>query len=380
MTHVTDTTTARPDRLPLLAALTLGAVMLAGAWQMLQAAHHPDGLAFPRGWTDFREGRSTGQLEKQLDHKLPARPVMIAVANGARYLLTGGAGEQVRSGSDGWLFLAEELRYDAAGAAHLAARAELLAGATRALAAQGVRLLVAVVPDKARIYPNYLAGGVYPDYLRSRYPDALAILRAGGVHAIDLLTPLQGAARSAQVYYSSDTHWNQLGAQRAAAAIAEEVRGTGVELAASTFSSSVGAPTTRPGDLIRLMGVQDMPAALRPPFDTEAPASTRQTSVDAPSGLFGDVAVPVVLTGTSFSLRGNFHGYLQEALSAKVLNTAKDGGGFLQAPGAYFKDDAFATDKPVVLVWEVPERMLQAPLDKEAGWLASVGLISQPAR
>lgn len=364
---------ARFDPLPWFAALTLGATMVAGAWQMVAAAHHPDGLVFARSWLDFREGRMTGQLEKQLEHKLPARPAMIAAANGTRYLVTGGAGEQVRSGKDGWLFLAEELRFDEHGAAHLAARATLLAGAAQALERQGVRLLVAVVPDKARVYPQHVSGG-YPAYLQTRYADALAAMRARGVHVVDLLAPLQAGAREAQVYYSSDTHWNQQGARVAAGAIAQAVHGAGITLPATTFDSRAGAPAARAGDLIGLMGVGALPAGLRPPLDVEAPASTHQTSAEAPAGLFGDEVVPVVLTGTSFSLRGNFHGYLQQALKAKVLNTAKDGGGFLQAPQAYFKDEAFATSKPTLLVWEVPERMLQAPLTDENGWLASVGL------
>lgn len=363
-----------PLSLSLFAAVTLVTVMVAGAWQMVAAAHHPDGLVFPRTWTDFLEGRSTGQLEKQLERKLPVRGALIAAANGTRYFLTGAAGEQVHGGRDGWLFLAEALRYDAAGAANLAARASLLAGAAQTLERQGVYLLVAVVPDKARIYGGQLAGGAYPAYLETRYADALSAMRARGVHVVDLLTPLMHGARGEPIFYRSDTHWNQRGAQLAAEAIAQAARHVQLRLARTTFTSSAGQPVVRVGDLIGLMGVADLPAALRPPFDIEAPVTTRQTSVDAPAGLFGDVVVPVVLTGTSYSLRGNFHGFLQQALSAKVLNTAKDGGGFLQAPEAYFKDEAFASAKPALLIWEVPEPMLLAPLDKEAGWLARLGL------
>jgi alginate O-acetyltransferase complex protein AlgJ len=73
-------------------------------------------------------------------------------------------------------------------------------------------------------------------------------------------------------------------------------------------------------------------------------------------------------------MRGNFHGHLQQALSAKVLNMAKDGGGFLQAMTDYLKDDAFKQSKPKLIVWELPERMLRLPLDGEKDWLARVGL------
>jgi alginate O-acetyltransferase complex protein AlgJ len=84
--------------------------------------------------------------------------------------------------------------------------------------------------------------------------------------------------------------------------------------------------------------------------------------------------VPVVLTGTSYSLRANFAGFLQQALTAKVLNAAKDGGGFLLATTQYLKDDAFRSAKPKLLLWELPERFLYSPLVEEPQWLKNVGL------
>jgi alginate O-acetyltransferase complex protein AlgJ len=70
----------------------------------------------------------------------------------------------------------------------------------------------------------------------------------------------------------------------------------------------------------------------------------------------------VVLVGTSYSLRANFHGQLQQQLGAEVLNVAKDGGGFMQAMNDYLNDDAFKTTPPKLMVWEVPERVFSSPL------------------
>ena len=362
-----------PSRYAAVAAVTFVGVMLVGLWQIAAAAWSPDQLVFPRTWLDFREGRTTGTLEKQLDKRLPARTTLIATANSLRYLLTRGGGEQVRIGSDGWLFLTDELKFDADSSAHLDARARLFGAAARGLDRQGVKLVIALVPDKARVYSGKLTGGQYPAYNLSRYKDSLAALGKQGVVVVDLLTPLAAAASQSQVYYSSDTHWSQTGAQIAANTVALAVRKLGVELEKTTFVTSVTAEKTeRPGDLIRLMGLGDTPNALRPPSDMEIPMVTKQTSVEA-AGLFGDAAVPVALTGTSYSLRGNFHGFLEQALSAKVLNTAKDGGGLLQATTAYLKDDAFKSARPKVLVWEVPERFLYTKLDDEPNWLTSVG-------
>lgn len=358
-----------------LVALTFSCVMVIGAWQVIAAAVYSGGLEFPRTWMDFREGRSTGAIEKQLDQKLPARSALITAANTVRYLLTGSAGEQVRTGRDGWLFLADELRFEAEGNAHLQVRAALLGSAARRLEQRGVKLVVTLVPDKARVYSSKLASGHYPEYNRSRYQDALSALQIQGVTVVDLLQPLALAATQGDVYYRTDTHWNQNGAQVAAETVAREVQRIGLELEKTTFDSSTrGDPVERSGDLIRLMGLEGAPKALGPRPDLEALVVTRQTSADNAVGLFGDSLVPVVLTGTSYSLRGNFHGFLQQALVTKVLNAAKDGGGFLQATTQYLNDEAFRSAKPKVLIWEVPERFLPSKLDEEQKWLGKVGL------
>ena len=369
-----DLPTPAPSRYAAVAGVTFSCVMLVGLWQIVAAAWNPGQLDFPRTWLDFREGRTTGTLEKQLEQKLPARTTLIATANSLRYLLTGGGGDQVRVGSGGWLFLADELRFDTDGSANLNTRAKLFGGASQGLDRQGVKLVIALVPDKARLYSGRLISGHYPAYNLSRYEDALAAIRKQHVTVVDLLAPLTAAASQGQVYYSSDTHWNQHGAQVSADAVALGVRKLGVELEKTTFvTAATGQKTERTGDLIRLMGLGDTPSALRPPSDAEILMVTKQTSVEASSGLFGDAAVPVALTGTSYSLRGNFHGFLQQALSAKVLNTAKDGGGLLQATTAYLTDDAFRSAKPKILVWEVPERFLYSKLEDESKWLKSVG-------
>ena len=365
--------TATLSRYGALAVLTLTGVMLVGAWQIIAAAVDPAGLEFPRNWLDFRQGRSTGALEKQLDQKLPARSTLIGAANSVRYLLTGSGGEQVRTGKHGWLFLTEELRFDADGSANLKARAELLGAASRSLERQGVRLIVALVPDKARVYSSMLATGRYPDYNSPRYANALSAFHKQGVTTVNLLPPLVQAASQAEVYYRTDTHWNQIGAKVAAEAVASTIKQLGQELQKTSFSSKKAAPVERPGDLIRLMGLGDTAHMLGLQPDAEAPETTLQVGADS-ADLLGDNAVQVVLTGTSYSLRANFVGYLQQSLSAKVLNAAKDGGGFLEATTLYLKNEAFNSSKPKVLVWEVPERYLWGQQNESHGWLRNVCL------
>ena len=216
----------------------------------------------------------------------------------------------------------------------------------------------------------------YPAYNLSRYQDALREIRARRVTVVDLLEPMTSGAAKSAVYYRTDTHWNQTGAKIAADAIAQVVRQLGVTLPRTQFNSVPSSGVAqRPGDLIRLMGLEDTPDFFRPRSDEEAPVAIQELGTGSSAGgLFGDAGVPVVLTGTSYSLRGNFHGFLQQALEAKVLNAAKDGGGFLQATTAYLTDEAFRSSKPLVLVWEVPERFVLAPLEGELTWINKVAL------
>jgi alginate O-acetyltransferase complex protein AlgJ len=364
-----------------ICAAVFVALMLFGSYQIISAAINTDGLEYPKDMKSFREGAMTQTLEKQLDLKLPFRSTAIAFANTIRYQLFKGGGDQVRTGKKDWLFIAEELKYEgpkanAAAAtnpeASLEARVALIAGLAKRLDAQGVKLVIALVPDKARLYAQHLNGGDYPSYNKNRYQSALQGLKRNNVTTANLLFALEPAASQSDIYYRTDTHWNQLGAMLAAKEIAAVVNKLKLDLKPTLFSTQAKATEeSRSGDLIRLMGMEFVPNALRPKLDRETPEITieKPTAATVSTGLFDDAGVPVVLAGTSYSLRANFHGRLQEYLQAKVLNTAKDGGGFLQSMTAYLKDDAFKSSKPKVLIWEVPERMLQSPLGEEAGWL-----------
>ena len=359
-----------------LACAVLALLVGLGSWQMLRASAQWEEFALPDGAQAFREGKTTLALEKALEQHMPQRESVIAFANALRWRITGGANDQVRLGRDDWIFLTEELQYASDGAAHLQLRTDLLRDAAQALAAKGVTLVVALVPDKARLYPDHVVGG-YPAYAAPRYGQALAQLRAGGVTVVDTLPALQQAQREGDVYYRTDTHWNQRGAQAVARSVATVVAPQVAQQPRASFVTAAltDQPTERVGDLLRLMGLQDAPAHWRPAPDQErTEATTEQASAQAPASLFGDAAVPVVLTGTSYSLRGNFHGYLQQALNTKVLNVARDGGGLLQASEKYLRDDAFLQSPPTALVWEVPERFLTLALTDEAQWLHKVGL------
>lgn len=374
-----------PPRSASLSAILLVLTMAFGIWQLFVAGRDVAGLKVDAN--EIRSGRTSAALEKQLNAKLPAHDSLIAIANGLRYLLLRGANSQVRVGRDNWLFLSEEMQPHAAAKANLAARVNLMAQVSRQMQKDGVTLVILLVPDKIRLYPQY---AYWATHEHARYALALHWLAQQQVYTVDPLPALQQAASHA-VYYHSDTHWNQRGAQIVAQQVALQVTQMMPRIASQTPASAANQPPQpgkpglpwdatefelhpsgpqqeRAGDLLRLMGLEHSPNWLRPSPDREAPLQIKQTSADAPAGLLDDVALPVVLTGTSYSLRGQFHGFLQQALHAKILNAAKDGAGFMQATQAYLADDAYKSAKPKLVIWEVPERFLTAALEGEVAW------------
>lgn len=95
-------------------------------------------------------GEVTHKIAKQLSEAGVPRKAA-DLERGASWLMLHDTGARVRPGCDGWLFLTDEMRINR----HAQANAQIKAAAVRdiqqQLSLRGIRLLVAVVPDKSRI-------------------------------------------------------------------------------------------------------------------------------------------------------------------------------------------------------------------------------------
>ena len=347
-----------------LAALTLlllplGGLIAAGLSLRAPDPHHP----VPVSARELASGETFKALERHLDANLPGRSALIGVVNTARYLTTRGGSDEVTLGRGGWLFLRSELAAHPQQAAHLRERADLIAELNARLTRRGVTLLVAVSPNKSRVQAAQLPGGALPAWTTNTYADFQALLRERGVRSADLLTPMARAATRGAQYYRTDTHWNQDGARTAAQATARAIRALAPDLPPATFTTAAQPVQARPGDLLNLMGLQFTPDALRPAADTEA-TETTVAAGDLGGGLLG-AAPQVMLAGSSYGLRGNFHGALQQALGSAVLNVSREGADFSGSLRSALRDPAFPAAPPRVLVWEIPERFLPLPLAEE---------------
>ena len=295
------------------------------------------------------------QLETALEHQFPARRTLIGAVNALRYRLLGGTSDQVRLGQDGWIFLKAELEPRPQAAASMQARAAAIGRLRRQLAARGTRLLVVVSPDKSRIEAAHLAGGELPGGAAAPgYAQFQALLRSAGVDTLDLAGPL--SRTPGERYYRTDTHWNQRGAGVAARATAQVLRGWGLSGTQSFQTRASGPEAQRPGDLLHLMGLEHVPDGWRPAPDRERSVETAELGSSS-AGLLG-AGGGVVLVGSSYCLRGNFQGALEQALGNTVTNAAREGADFAGSLREYLTDPAFRASPPKALVWEIPERFL----------------------
>lgn len=337
-----------------------------GAWQAVAALRSPAAdqrLTPTLNAEAFWAGRTASAINHIMAHELPVDPVLRGAGGLLRWGIFGSGGPQARVGCEGWLYLTEELRPWPGAEAAMAERAQGLARIQHDLAARGITLLIAVTPDKARIHPEHLCGAPLSAQARARHAAFAALLGAAGGRQVETLAPLLAARRDNDLWLRTDTHWNQRGAALVAELIAQAARALPLARP-NNFTTRRAAPAPVAGDLLRIMNLDMMPDPWRPAPDIIGLART--SAPEAGGGLLDDAATPeVVLLGSSYSLNGNFHGALQQALGAPVANFALAGGGFAGAARAYFASPAWRESPPKLIIWEVLERALGQPISED---------------
>ncbi|WP_026096737.1 cell division protein FtsQ [Ideonella sp. B508-1] len=280
---------------------------------------------------------------------------------GLRYRALGDLGPQVSQGCPGWLFYNDGLRPQAGDNAAYARRIALMQHWASLLKAQGVQLLVAVVPDKSRIAAAQLCGETRSARMQARWDDWQMRLRAVGVPSVDLRPALSALP---QAYYRTDVHMNPAGAEAAAASIAHSalplLGGPGPQ----RFSDELGAaPAPRVGDLIVLAGLDGLPEGWRPPLDQVRP----EHIAPVPTGGLLDAGPPVevLLVGDSNGSRSEFSDRLGRQLGREVWALNQDGGYFSGAMLAALAQRPRWPAGLKLVVWTFSELSLSLPLSPE---------------
>jgi alginate O-acetyltransferase complex protein AlgJ len=313
----------------------------------------------------FRRGEQTAAYEAAFNQALPFREGGITTWGILEYIIFREGREGVVVGEGDWLFSDEEIAFYPDAEAETARKLRFIERVDDELSAQGVELIVALVPDKVRVYSEHL-GRPLPSYTRDRYDTFRRALLAQDLHAPDLLLPLLEAKASQAVFLRTDTHWTPAGAAVVAHALAESLPREALPgLFAVPYETEVTGRQQHEGDLLNFLPLGPLQERLGPPPDTLEVRQTRALGPEAEGagGLFGEVSVPVALVGTSYSANSDWHfaEALEGALGAAVLNLATEGRGPLPPMRDYLESRELQDTPPVVVVWEIPERYLPAP-------------------
>lgn len=243
----------------------------------------------------------------------------------------------------------------------------------KVLAANGVELAVAIVPVKMRIYAEHLPDDIkVNDYMAGNYERMSRSLQAAKVNVIDLNTAFLKSPRRTSdppLFFRLDTHWTPSGAMLAAETIKAGIDASaGLKRALeatpeASYKISV-ANRKRPSkgrDLIQLLPKNTL---------TFAPEMLAQVNVTRVQPLKEDLLgkqapAGLTLVGSSYSIEWTgFADALRHVLQRDILGIGvpADQGTWVGMEG-YLRDDAFQTQAPKLLIWEMPERDMRAPPD-----------------
>jgi alginate O-acetyltransferase complex protein AlgJ len=288
-------------------------------------------------------------------------------------------------GKDQWLYTDEEFDPVANSEQIEAENFALIRGVRDQLKEHGVQLVMAIVPAKARLYPEHIGAQTPASLHADLYQQFHAQAQQAGIVAPDLLAPLQQAKQQGQVFLRTDTHWTPMGAEVVAQNLSKTIAAQ-MPLNGTPQQYQTAAVKTEPykGDLTTFLPLDPLFSNLLPkPDDLQQRATTVvNSSADSSSdagdaALFANNDIPVALVGTSYSANPhwNFLGALQQSLKSDVVNYAEDGHGPILPMLKYLQTDAFKNSPPQVLIWEFPERYLPMKNDLsefDPKWVANL--------
>lgn len=299
-------------------------------------------------------------FEKNLNESLPVFEPSRNFWGKTEYDLFGEGRSGVVVGAQGWLFTDEEFSCLPKHQDNTKENLDYIHKVSKIFEEKSVKLYVAVIPAKARIYEDLIGDYKIPSCRQSLYADIITDLKGENIPVVSMVDAFKADQNKDSLFLKTDTHWTTTGAKSAAGLIAAAVDAS--LITHKNFISAEGKAAEHKGDLLRyLPGVQN--DIIRP--DTLAAFETQEEKAegggaeqDAAASLFGEDVPPVTLVGTSYSANQAWHfqGFLQDALDADILNMADEGQGPFTVMEKYLEGDALKNSPPKVVIWEIPER------------------------
>lgn len=326
-------------------------------------------------------GRFAHAAEQHYDAEFPLKRIGTNLWAALDFKVFGEGRPGVVLGRDQWLYTDEEFNPIANGEEHVKENMTIVQNVSDELKAHGVKLVMAVVPAKARLYPEHIGKETPTPKRAELYQQFHATLQQAGIIAPDFLGPFQQAKQNGQLFLRTDTHWTPMGADLAAKLLSQTIaQQTPLSTEPQKFVTEAAPTIPFKGDLTTYLPLDPLFTQWLPKPDELSQHTTHQAddgaSNDA-SGLFDDKQIPVALVGTSYSANPhwNFLGALQEAIGADIANFSQDGHGPILPMLEYLQSDDFKSHPPQVVIWEFPERYLpvQNDLSKfDSKWIAQL--------
>lgn len=276
----------------------------------------------------------------------------------------------VVTGKGDWLFTRYEFATPS-DAQDTQATIQMLEKANKMFERKGIALALVIVPSKIRVHADQLPDGTTVDtYTAGKYATAVSTLRTAGVNVVSLDGAFKNSIHKTSdtsLFLHLDTHWSHTGAYLAAETIKAEVeknptlksawQATPEEKYNLTWGTNKTPVRTR--DLVKLLpkGGPTYPAELVLQFKVSR-------ATDSKVGLLNGADTTLITAiGSSFSNKNT--GYpdaLRYFLQRNLLDISipVDQGPWVGME-AYLKDDSFKTNKPKMIIWEIPERELRSP-------------------
>jgi alginate O-acetyltransferase complex protein AlgJ len=277
-------------------------------------------------------------------------------------------------GKNEWLFYGNEImETDDAALANVSI--DLIRRFNKVLASNGITMAVVMVPIKMRIYAEHLPDDLKVNaFMTGNYERIEGALREGQVNVININSAfLKSPLRTSDtpLFFRLDTHWSSTGALLGAETIKTEVAANPVlkkALDATTVEAykMIVSPRKRASksrDILQLLPANSPANAYAIEHFYQVNVSRTQPPKE---DLLGNrLPVGVALVGSSYSHDwSGFADDLRYVLQRDILSVAvgADQGSWVGME-SYLRDDAFQTNAPKLLIWEMPERDMRAPPD-----------------
>jgi alginate O-acetyltransferase complex protein AlgJ len=273
-------------------------------------------------------------------------------------------------GKNDWLFTPYEFA-QTSDAADTQATVQLFQKANKLFERKGIALALVIVPSKIRIHSDQLPDSKPVDnYTANKYENAVKELRAGGVNVVNLSQPFLASPHRTSdtpLYLRLDTHWSPSGAMLAGETIKATIDSTpalkaaldATPVAAYTLAYSAKKSITRARDLVHYLPKEQQTFSPEQVLNFKV---ARTTASQASLQGAGD-AVGITVIGSSYTNKNT--GYpdaIRFTLQRDLLDISipVDQGPWV-GMDAYLKNDAFKTNPPKLIIWEIPERELRSP-------------------